>query len=79
MIAKIIGSGPGIQGYVDYGLHDQTSPEDPRPTTSERVAWTACLGLPVEDPQLMVRAMQGLTADAPARKAAAGCQPPAAS
>ena len=72
MIAKIIGSGPGIQGYVDYGLHDQTSPEDPRPTTSERVAWTACLGLPVEDPQLMVRAMQGLTADAPARKAAAG-------
>ncbi len=72
MIGKIISSGPGIVGMVDYGLHDQTSPKNPHPTTSERVAWTACLGLPIDDPQLMVRAMQGLTADAPALKAAAG-------
>ncbi len=57
---------------VDYGLHDQTSPKNPHPTTSERVAWTACLGLPIDDPQLMVRVMQSLTADAPALKAAAG-------
>ena len=72
MIGKIIGSGRGIAGMVDYGLHDQTSRKNPHPTTSERVAWTACLGLPIDDPQLMVRAMQGLTADAPALKAAAG-------
>ena len=65
-------TGLGIVGMVDYGLHDQTSPKNPHPTTSERVAWTACLGLPIDDPQLMVRVMQSLTADAPALKAAAG-------
>ena len=72
MIAKLIGSGRSIAGMAAYGLHDQTSAEHPRPTTSTRVAWTACLGLPTDDTGLMVRAMQGLTADAPALKAAAG-------
>ena len=36
------------------------------------MAWTACLGIPAENTELMVRAMQGLTADAPALKAMAG-------
>ena len=36
------------------------------------VAWTACLGIPTEDTELMVRAMQGLTADAPVLKTRAG-------
>ena len=72
MIPRIIGSGRGIAGMVSYITHDQTSADNRRPTTAERVAWTACLGIPTEDTELMVRAMQGLTADAPALKALAG-------
>ncbi len=72
MIGRIIGSGRGIAGMVAYITHDQTSADNRRPTTSERVAWTACLGIPTEDTELMVRAMQGLTADAPALKTLAG-------
>ena len=72
MIGRIIGSGRGIAGMVAYITHDQTSADNRRPTTSARVAWTACLGIPAEDTELMVRAMQGLTADAPALKAMAG-------
>ena len=72
MIGRIIGSGRGIEGMVAYITHDQTSPDNRRPTTSERVAWSACLGIPTTDTDLMVRAMQGLTADAPALKAMAG-------
>ena len=72
MIPRILGSGRGIAGMVAYITHDQTSADNRRPTTSERVAWTACLGIPTEDTELMVRAMQGLTADAPALKTLAG-------
>lgn len=68
MICRVIGSGRGVSNLVDYITHDQTSPENPKPATSERVAWTACLGIPTDDTALMVRAMQGLTADAPALK-----------
>ena len=68
MVAKEISSGRSIAGAVAYITHDQTSPSDRQPQTSERVAWTHCLGLPVEDPELMVRIMQGLTADAPGIK-----------
>ena len=72
MIPRIIGSGRGVAGMVAYITHDQTSADDRRPTTSERVAWTACLGIPTEDTELMVRALHGLAADAPALKAIAG-------
>ena len=72
VIGRIIGSGRGIEGMVAYITHDQTSPDNRRPTTSERVAWSACLGIPTENTDLIVRVMQGLTADAPALKAMAG-------
>ena len=72
MIGRIIGSGRGIAGMVSYITHDQTSADNRRPTTSERVAWSACLGIPTTDTDLMVRVMQGLTVDAPALKAMAG-------
>ena len=72
MLGRIIGSGRGIAGMVAYITHDQISPDERRPTTSERVAWTACLGIPTEDTEPMVRAMQGLTADAPVLKTRAG-------
>ena len=72
MICRIIGSGRGIAGMAAYITHDQTSAANRRPTTSDRVAWTACLGIPTEDTELMVRVMQGLTADAPVLKTLAG-------
>ncbi len=72
MICRIIGSGRGIAGMAAYITHDQTSAANRRPTTSDRVAWTACLGIPTEDTELMVRVMQGLTADAPVLKTMAG-------
>ena len=68
MLGRIIGSGRGIAGMVAYITHDQISPDERGPTTSERVAWTACLGIPTEDTELMVRAMRGLIADAPVLK-----------
>lgn len=72
MIAAVIGGRRSIRALADYVLHDQVTAADPRPTTSERVAWTACLGVPMTDPQLMVRCMQGLSADAAILKSLAG-------
>ena len=72
MICRIIGSGRGIAGMAAYITHDQTSAANRRPSTSDRVAWTACLGIPTEETELMVRVMQGLTADAPVLKTMAG-------
>ena len=72
MIAIVIGGRRSIRALADYVLHDQVTAADPRPTTSERVAWTACLGVPMTDPQLMVRCMQGLSADAAILKSLAG-------
>jgi len=72
VIAVVIGGRRSIRALADYVLHDQVTADDPRPTTSERVAWTACLGVPMTDPQLMIRCMQGLSADAATLKRLAG-------
>ena len=72
MIAVVIGGRRSIRALADYVLHDQATAADPRPATSERVEWTACLGVPMTDPQLMVRCMQGLAADAAILKSLAG-------
>ena len=72
MIAVVIGGRHSIRALADYVLHDQATAADPRPVSSERVEWTACLGVPMTDPQLMVRCMQGLAADAAILKSLAG-------
>ncbi len=72
MIAVVIGGRRSIRALADYVLHDQATAVDPRPVSSEWVEWTACLGVPMTDPQLMVRCMQGLAADAPILKSLAG-------
>ena len=72
MIATVIGGRRSIRALADYVLHDQVTADNLRPTTSERVAWTACLGVPMSDPRLMVRCMQGLSADAAILKSLAG-------
>ena len=51
MIAVVIGGRRSIRALADYVLHDQATAADPRPATSERVEWTACLGVPMTDPQ----------------------------
>ena len=64
---------PISAGMVAYLTHDQGSADDPRPTTDDRVAWTATLGAsPTADVDLCVRMMQGRVADAPLLKQRAG-------
>ena len=73
MILKPISEGRGVASLVAYLTHDQVSADDPRPTTAERVAWTATLGgSPTGDVDLCVRMMQGRVADAPLLKQRAG-------
>ena len=72
MIAKEIGTGHGIVGLFTYNAHDQVTAENPRPTTSERVAWIATLESPTDDAQLTMRIMQGVVADASILKRRAG-------
>ena len=73
MILKPISEGRGVASLVAYLTHDQVSADDPRPTTDERVAWTATLGgSPTGDVDLCVRMMQGRVADAPLLKQRAG-------
>ena len=47
MIAVVIGGRRSIRALADYVLHDQATAADPRPVSSERVEWTACLGVPL--------------------------------
>ena len=73
MVARAVSAGRGVAGLVSYLMHDQVSPEDPRPETSERVAWAATVGgSPTDDVALNVRIMQGVTADAAVLKQLAG-------
>ena len=82
MILKPISEGRGVASLVAYLAHDQVSADDPRPTTDERVAWTATLGgSPTGDVDLCVRMMQGRVADALRRCSSSGraCPPAGAS
>ena len=73
MVARAVSAGRGVAGLVSYLMHDQVSPEDSRPETSERVAWAATAGgSPTDDVALNVRIMQGVTADAAVLKQLAG-------
>ena len=73
MIVVQHSTGRGIRGLVRYVLSDKASAgTDEHPTTSERVLWADTLGLPGVDPELMVRIMQGVTADQKLIKQRAG-------
>ena len=72
MIAKEIGTGHGIAELFAYNTHDQVTAENPRPTTSERVAWIATIESPTDDAQMTMRIMQGVVADASILKRRAG-------
>ena len=67
-VAGLLVEGRGIAGMAACITHDQTSAANRRHTTSDRVAWTACLDIPTEDTEPMVRVMQGLTTAAPVLK-----------
>ena len=73
MILESISEGRGVASLVAYLTHDQVSAADPRPTTDDRLAWTATVGgSPTADVDLCVRMMQGRVADAPLLKQRAG-------
>ena len=73
MIVVQHSTGRGIRGLVRYVLADKASAgSDEYPTTSERVLWADTLGLPGIDPEVMVRIMQGVTADQKLIKQRAG-------
>ena len=76
MLAKLVSSGNGARGAVDYVTHDPATPAMSRPTTAERVAWTstspALAAVGVDDPEEAPAAMRALIASAPELKRAAG-------
>ena len=65
-------TGRSVRGAIAYITHDAPSDDNPRPTTAARVAWTHCLNLPSDNPELAGRIMQGTIYDAPALKRLAG-------
>ena len=71
MTVKLL-TGRGIAGLVDYVTRDKPRPDDPKPTTAARVGHAESLGLPGADPDVMIRCMQGLTADQRSIKQQAG-------
>ncbi|RTL73325.1 MAG: hypothetical protein EKK41_00160 [Hyphomicrobiales bacterium] len=50
MLPNISSNGRSFRGAGAYYLHDKAEPDGPKPTTSERVAWTATRNLAQEDP-----------------------------
>lgn len=72
MIARHISSGSGVVGLYRYLTHDKATPDARHPATSTRVGWIDTLGSPTADPELTMRIMQGLVADADIIKARSG-------
>ena len=68
-------AGHGARAAVRYLMHDKPSEEDPRPTTSNRVAWTHTINLATDNIEESGRIIQGHRYDAPWLKAAAGVRP----
>ena len=65
-------TGRSVRGAIAYITHDAPADDNPRPTTAARVAWTHCLNLPSDNPELAGRIMQGTIYDAPALKQLTG-------
>ncbi len=75
MIAVDVARGVGIAGLWRYIAHDGPTSADRQPSTSARVRSITTLWSPTADPALCVRIMQGVRADAPLLKEAAGVGP----
>ena len=65
-------TGRSVRGAIKYITHDATSAANRKPTSAARVAWTHCVNLPTDDPELSGRIMQGTIYDAPALKELSG-------
>src|SRR5262245_26527621 len=57
MLPKINPNGSSFRGAGRYHLHDKGEKGAARPTTSDRVAWTATRNLVNEDPELAIDEM----------------------
>ena len=72
MVPKINGLGRSFAGVAAYCLHDAPEPDDRRPETSERVAWTDTRNLPTIRAERAARLMAATAKAAPDLKAAGG-------
>ena len=75
MIGAIISQGRGVVGLHTYLSHDQVVKGEPRPETSDRVAFIRTLGSPSDDAVATVRIMQDVVADREILKARSGASP----
>ena len=72
MIARIHGCGRGTRGLVAYVTHDQTSPQNPPPSTAAGVGFAESVNFPQCAPQLAGLIMARTAADAEFLKREAG-------
>ena len=72
MIAKSLGTGSGILDLGSYLMHDRTSPENPRPPSSERVADAGLVNLAHGSIAEGIAEMRGIVRDQAVLKRLAG-------
>ena len=73
MIIRMLASGRGIGGAIDYVTHDARKGDTgAHPTTSNRVTWTKTFNSPTDDPELTGAVMRGIVRDAALLKAMSG-------
>jgi hypothetical protein len=75
MVPNISPNGQSFRGAGAYHLHDKPSPRDPRPRTSQRVAFTATRNLANEDPWAALDEMWRTAEDAAHLKVSSGAAP----
>ncbi len=69
MVPDIAGNGASFRGAGLYYLHDKAEKGGPKPSTSDRVAWTATRNLANEDPEKAIDEMWHTAEDAARLKA----------
>lgn len=72
MVPNINPNGSSFRGAGAYHLHDKGDRANPRPTTSDRVAWTATRNLANDDPEKALDEMWHTAEDAAHLKQASG-------
>ena len=72
MVPRIHAGGKSFGGIVDYLTHDARTPDDPHPTTGERVGWYSVENLSACQPREAAAVMRGTARDAAVLKELAG-------
>ena len=72
MVPRIHAGGKSFGGIVEYLTHDARTPDDPHPTTGERVGWYAVENLSACQPREAAAVMRGTARDAVLKELAGG-------